>query len=89
MSDDTETELTIKTSVGKNKLYFRASIAEAAVEDGRTVEIATNMGGGAILVTVYHPDKKKGWRTYTLTPAALVDAVLAEEAKATAPKDGP
>ena len=78
---ETETELTIKTTVKKNGLYLRASIAEATVEDGRTVEIATNMGGGAILVTVYR--KKGRWRTYVLTPAALVNAVLAKEDEAT------
>lgn len=74
--------LVVAVEVDDNKLHLRQALAEAKVENGDTIEVATSFSGH-VLVTVYHKKKNKGWRTYTLSPSALVEAVLAAEQKLT------
>ncbi len=80
MSENTkeQRELTIEAErIEGQPLFLRTPIAEAK-GDGFRVEIAANVGGGAVLVT-YNSDDSNTWVTYALTPTALVDAALALE----------
>ena len=75
--------LSIEAKVSEDKLHLREELATAKLEDGREVEVAANLGSADILVTVRKPGE--GWRTYALTPQALVTAVLNAEAAEPAP----
>lgn len=70
----TTTDLTVRAEVSENKMHLRQAAAEAKLPDGTKVEIATNVDG-SMLITIDLPGQE-GWRTYALTPEALVDAVL-------------
>jgi len=72
-----KTTLSIEAHVSKDALHLRQGVASAEVEDGRKVEVALNVDG-ALLVIVYVPNKK-GWKTYALSPGAVVEAVLKVE----------
>ena len=69
-------EMTLPVNVSENKLHLRESVATAKTEDGVEVEIALN-ADGTLLATIDLPGK--GWRTYAITPAAFVEAVLKAE----------
>lgn len=72
---DKSIELT--AHVSDNKLHLRQSYANAELEDGTKVEIATNIDGST-LATITRQGKE-GWRTYVITPQAFVEAVLKAE----------
>jgi len=71
-------KLSVEANVTENQLHLREGIAAAELID-RKIELALNVDG-AVLVTVYSPDGKT-WRTYGLTPRALIDAVLIKDRK--------
>ena len=78
-TDIGERPLTLNATVKDGAMYFREVHGTAALDDGTRVEVATNVGGGVLLVTVHPPTKKAGWRTYAISPAELVRAVLLAE----------
>jgi hypothetical protein len=72
-----ERMLNIKAMVEQDGLRLRQSVATAQVEDGREVAIDIDLGG-PLLITI-RPKEGGTWKTYVLSPQALVEAVLAVE----------
>ena len=66
--------LAVETRVSELALHLRTTAAEATLEDGTKVEIATNIDG-SYLATLYPPGGKT-WTTYSITPRAMVEAIL-------------
>jgi hypothetical protein len=71
-------EITVTASVKDMALAMRQELATATTDDGISVELAAAMSGH-VLITIKPPSPAKGWRTYALSPRALVAAVLAAE----------
>lgn len=74
----TKVALQIEAEVKEDTFTFRMSGATAELEDGRKLEVATDLTGSCMVVTVTAPDKKS-WRSYVLNAQALGQAVLAAE----------
>jgi hypothetical protein len=70
--------LAIQVGIIRDGLFLRQGIATATLPDGATVEICANLSGGDILVT-FQETGASHWKTYVLTPTAIVTAVLAIE----------
>ena len=64
-------------------LILRSSVAEAKLEDGRTIEISMSLGGGALIGMIQGADGKHV-ATYQISPHDFVKAMLdCEEGKET------
>jgi hypothetical protein len=56
-------------------MFLRQSIAEAKLEDGRTVEVSLNLGGGNYIGRITDPKTKKS-TTYTIDPKDFINEIL-------------
>lgn len=70
-------KLTIPFSVADGTMHLRLALGEVKLPDEIKVELSTCPTSGHIIVTINPPGD--GWRTYSLSPDALIEAVLRAE----------
>lgn len=56
-------------------MFLRQSVAEAELEDGRTIEVSMNIRGGSYIGRITDPKTKKSM-TYTIDPEDFINEIL-------------
>lgn len=74
----TSVALQIEAEVKEDAFMFRVAGVTADLEDGRKVEVSTDLTGSCVIATVT-ASNKKSWRRYVLSAQAIGQAVLAVE----------